>query len=93
MSLEPRWVRTGGKGVVELHRTRNNVQHHGVLPDADHISIWVSEVDGYVHSLIRSVFGLELADVHAANGISNERLRIAMVVAEAHSLRVTIAWR
>jgi hypothetical protein len=69
------WDRKSWKGVRELHRARNNLQHHGVLPDAQHLPVWAAEVDRFVHSLIRAAFTVDLASVRAADAIENTDLR------------------
>jgi hypothetical protein len=77
------WNRRSAKGVRELHRARNNLQHHGILPDADHVPLWASEVDRFVHSLVLAAFGDDLALVTAAEAVVDDDLRARLVEAEA----------
>ena len=77
------WNRRSAKGVRELHRARNNLQHHGVLPDADHVPVWAADVDGFVHSLVRAAFGEDLASLTATEAIGDDDLRSRLSAAEA----------
>lgn len=78
----PSWGRPGSKAVVELHRSRNNVQHHGVLPASDHLPIWLPEVERYISSLVHAVFGVSLDDVHVADAVDDPDLREKLREAE-----------
>lgn len=80
--LGTRWTRPGSKTIVELHRSRNNVQHHGVLPREDHLPIWVAETDRYIRSLVRAVFGSDIDGLHIASAITTTSLRDTLVAAE-----------
>lgn len=71
------------KGVRELHRARNNLQHHGVLPDAQHLPLWTAEADRFVHSLVAAAFGADLTVVRAAHAVVDQELRERLCEAEA----------
>jgi len=77
------WNRRSAKGVRELHRARNNLQHHGILPDADHVPLWASEVDRFVHSLVEAAFNEDLESVTAAEAVEDDDLRMPLREAEA----------
>jgi hypothetical protein len=76
------WNRRSAKGVRELHRARNNLQHHGVLPDAQHVPIWASEVDRFIHSLVQAAFDDNLATVSAVDVVDADDLRRFLAEAE-----------
>ena len=80
--LGARWLRPGNKAIIELHRSRNNVQHHGVLPREDHLPVWLTESDRYIGSLVTEVFHVALEDVHAADAVATEDLRVLLLEAE-----------
>lgn len=80
--LGTRWNRRSSKGVRELHRARNNVQHHGILPDATHVPLWTSESDRFIHSLVRAAFDCDLSSITAADAVEDEDLRAGLIEAE-----------
>jgi hypothetical protein len=77
------WDRKSWKGVRELHRARNNLQHHGVLPDAQHLPLWAAEADRFVHSLVAAAFGADLTVVRAADAVVDQELCSRLREAEA----------
>lgn len=77
------WDRKSWKGVREMHRARNNLQHHGVLPDAQHLPLWAAEADRFVHSLVAAAFDADLMAVRAADAVEDQKLREQLAQAEA----------
>lgn len=73
----------GWKGVLELHRQRNTVQHEGVLPDPDNVSRWFGEAQRFVADLVEAVFGIDFDQVRAAGAVANESLRAELINAES----------
>jgi hypothetical protein len=74
----------GWKGMRELHRTRNLVQHDGVLPDAEQVALWSPECERFVRSLIASVFHIDLSAITSAAAVEHEPIRSLLNEAEAH---------
>jgi hypothetical protein len=77
------WDGKSWKGVRELHRARNNLQHHGILPDAQHLPLWAAEADRFVHSLVAVAFDADLTVVRAADAVADQGLREQLAQAEA----------
>src|SRR4051794_20297248 len=77
------WDRKWWRGVREMHRARNNLQHHGVLPDAQHLPMWAAEADRFVHSLVTATFDADLTTVRAADAVIDQDLRRQLAQAEA----------
>jgi hypothetical protein len=80
--LGTRWRQDGAKGVRELHRARNNLQHHGVLPDHGHLPVWAAEVERFIASLVAAAFEVELATVSSAAAVESDELRELLTRAE-----------
>jgi hypothetical protein len=76
------WDAVGAQGVSELRRTRNAVQHEGVLPDAVHVPIWASEVERFVYSLVKAAFGESLDGVSPAAAVEDPQLQQGLERAE-----------
>jgi hypothetical protein len=81
-ALGSAWDRKAWKGVRELHRARNNLQHHGVLPDAQHLPLWAADIDQFLHSLISAAYGSDLGSVRAADAVEDAELREKLTDAE-----------
>jgi hypothetical protein len=80
--LGKEWRRQGAKAVRELHLQRNTLQHHGVLPDGENISVWATEIERFVFALVRAAFSADLATVRGADGVADDQLRQDLLEAE-----------
>jgi hypothetical protein len=81
-ALGESWQHPGLQGVDELHRTRNNVQHAGVLPDADHLPIWAAEAERFIRALVATVFRCDLTEIYASSAVTDDSLRELLATAE-----------
>jgi hypothetical protein len=80
--LGTRWRRQGAKAVRELHLQRNTLQHHGVLPDGENISVWTTEIERFIFNLVQAAFSADLATVRGADGVADDELRQDLLEAE-----------
>ncbi|HWA54869.1 MAG TPA: hypothetical protein VG816_11910 [Solirubrobacterales bacterium] len=73
---------SGRKGFEDLHKARNLVQHEGILPDREQISLWLAETEQLTDALIEASFGVGLNSVGSAAGVKDQQLRQLLSEAE-----------
>ena len=76
------WRRDGRRSVLQMRGARNQAQHAGALPDADHMPDWADAAEAFVRSLVEAAFDVSLSDVLLAEAILNDTLRAQIAAAE-----------
>lgn len=76
------WDAPGRKGVEELHRARNLVQHHGVSSDPANLARWAADTERFVRSLVDAAFEVELRNVVRADAVIDPEIRSHLRAAE-----------
>ncbi|MDA0183179.1 hypothetical protein OJ997_22910 [Solirubrobacter phytolaccae] len=82
--LGSKWDGAGAQGADELHRSRNLVQHAGVLPHPDQLARWAADVERFVRGLTSAALGIDLA--HATSGLAIKDTELRRLIDEAEGL-------
>jgi hypothetical protein len=85
-NLDARWQGEGMKGVLDLHAMRTSAQHHGVRADPAELPRWAADSERFVHSLVATVFGVDLVTLTLASMIADNAIKTLLAQAEQHLL-------
>jgi hypothetical protein len=80
--LGPKWTASGGKGVIDLHDTRNLAQHRGVRVDPAELPRWAVDAEQFVNALVSVTFGVALSELTFASMITHGEVREHLDAAE-----------
>ncbi|MET8049737.1 hypothetical protein ABZU75_19275 [Streptosporangium sp. NPDC005286] len=65
------WNFQGVGSILDLHRARNNAQHHGIRVNPTQLTSWCTVAERFVRSVVNEVFGANLFTIWRANAIAN----------------------
>jgi hypothetical protein len=78
----PEWKPDTWSSVMQLHRARNDAQHHGTVAAASYMPSWAAQAQRFIDSLVQVTFEVELRTILVADAVESEDVRRLLVEAE-----------